>query len=123
MICIYLYFFAYSDIQSTLYGCTTMYSTHKNCYDAHTTNRYILHTWHELLLFLAESNAFGVTTVKMLKQTFCISYKEFTLVKLVVEILVLQYLSKIPKSNEEYQQYIDRLKAISEPGYEMKHDD
>ena len=95
MICTYLFSFAYSDIQSTLYGCTTMYSTHKNCYDAHTTNRYILHTWHELLLFLAESDAFGVTTVKMLKQTFCISYKEFTLVKLVVEISVLQYLSKI----------------------------
>ena len=44
MICTYLSIFAYSDIQSTLYGCTTMYSTHKNCYDAHTTNRYILHT-------------------------------------------------------------------------------
>ena len=26
-------------------------------------------------------------------------------------------------SNEEYQQYIERLKAISQPGYEMKHDD
>ena len=44
MISTYLFIFAYSDIQSTLYGCTTMYSTHKNCYDAHTTNRYILHT-------------------------------------------------------------------------------
>ena len=35
MICTYLFIFAYSDIQSTLYGCSTMYSTHKNCYDAH----------------------------------------------------------------------------------------
>jgi len=26
-------------------------------------------------------------------------------------------------SNEEYQQYIERLKAISQPGYEMKHGD
>jgi hypothetical protein len=26
-------------------------------------------------------------------------------------------------SNEEYQEYIERLKAISEPGYEMKQDD
>ena len=26
-------------------------------------------------------------------------------------------------SNEEYQQYIERLKAISPPGYKMKHDD
>ena len=26
-------------------------------------------------------------------------------------------------SNEEYQQYIERLKAISQPGYKMKHDD
>ena len=26
-------------------------------------------------------------------------------------------------SNEEYQQYIERLKAISQPGYEMKHVD
>ena len=26
-------------------------------------------------------------------------------------------------SNEEYQQYIERLKTISQPGYEMKHDD
>ena len=26
-------------------------------------------------------------------------------------------------SNEEYQQYIERLKPISQPGYEMKHDD
>ena len=26
-------------------------------------------------------------------------------------------------SNEEYQQYIERLKAISQPGYDMKPDD
>ena len=26
-------------------------------------------------------------------------------------------------SNEEYQQYIERLKAISQPGYKMKYDD
>ena len=26
-------------------------------------------------------------------------------------------------SNEEYQQYTEKLKAISEPGYEMQHDD
>ena len=41
----------------------------------------------------------------------------------MAELKISQGKSGTMFSNEEYQQYIERLKAISEPGYEMQHDD